>query len=58
MFDGYFSKKGPSFREDLLNLYSDENTSEATYVWLPIRFDENGLPYITWEDEWKIEDFK
>ena len=58
MFDGYFSEKGPSFRDDLLHVYSDENTSEATYVWLPIKFDENGLPYIEWLDEWKIDDFK
>ncbi len=58
MFDGYFRKEGPWFRDDLLNLYSDENTSEATYVWLPIRFDESGNPYIEWLDEWRIEDFK
>ena len=57
MFDGYFSKEGPSFREDLLEVYSDENTSEATYVWLPIRFMNDGTPYIEWLDDWKIEDF-
>ena len=57
MFDGYFRPEGPSFRKDLLNLYSDENTSEATYVWLPIKFDDDGKPYIEWLDEWKIEDF-
>ena len=38
--------------------YTDENTSLATYVWLPIRFDENGTPYICWLDEWRIEEFK
>ena len=58
MFDGYFRPEGPSFRDDLLNLYSDENTSEATYVWLPIKFNEKDEPYIEWLDEWKIEDFK
>ena len=58
MFDGYFSKDGPKFRDDLLEVYSDENTSEATYVWLPIKFDENGVPFIEWLDEWKIEDFE
>ena len=41
-----------------LSKYTDENTSEATYVWLPIRFNEKGIPYICWEDEWKIEDFE
>lgn len=37
---------------------SKRNTSIATYVWLPVRFDENGRPYISWEDEWKLEDFE
>lgn len=58
MFDGYYRKEGPWFRRDLMSLYSDENTSEATYVWLPIRFDEEGNPYIEWLDEWKVEDFE
>ncbi len=57
MFDGYFRPEGPSFREDLIHVYSDENTSEATYVWLPIKFDSNGIPHIEWVDEWSIEDF-
>lgn len=41
------------------NLYnmnlSDENTSEANYVWLPIKFDEKGNPYICYLREWTIE---
>lgn len=31
---------------------SDENTSLATYVWLPISFDENGIPLIRYRREW------
>lgn len=38
--------------------YSKRNISKATYVWLPFKFDENGKPYLTWEDEWKIEDYE
>ena len=57
MFDGYFRKEAPWFRDDLIKAYTDENTSEATYVWLPIRFDEKGNPYIEWLDDWRIEDF-
>lgn len=38
-----------------LEQYSDENTSMATYVWLPISFDQDGRPYITWMDEWSID---
>ncbi len=37
--------------------YSKRNISKATYVWLPIEFDENGVGHIRWYDEWKIEDF-
>lgn len=40
------------------------NTSIADYVWLPLRFREpseeypNGMVYIDWHDEWKIEDYE
>lgn len=39
-----------------LNL-SVENTSKATYVWLPIVFDGE-VPYIKWHDCWKYEDWE
>ena len=58
MFDGYFRPEGPDFRDDLLDVYSDQNTSEATYVWLPIKFNEKGEPYIEWLSDWKVEDFE
>lgn len=38
--------------------YSSFNTSISRYVWLPIRFDENGNAYIDWKDDWKIEDYE
>lgn len=40
------------------------NTSIADYVWLPLRFEEpseehpNGMVYIDWLDEWRIEDYE
>ena len=40
-----------------LEQYTDENTSMATYVWLPISFEQDGKPYIKWLDEWKIDDY-
>ena len=40
-----------------LGAYTDANTSEADYVWLPIRFREDGTPYIAWVDKWRVEDF-
>lgn len=33
---------------------TDSNTSMAGYVWLPVRFDAAGTPYITWMDEWRV----
>lgn len=32
-------------------------TSHATYVWLPVVFDENGTPRLEWKDEWRLEDY-
>lgn len=31
-------------------------TQIADYVWLPIRFGEQG-PYLAWQDEWTVEEF-
>ena len=36
--------------------FTEDDTSRADYVWLPIRFD-GPVPTISWQDEWKIEDF-
>ena len=39
------------------------NTSIADYVWLPLRFVEScreypqGMVFIDWKDEWRIEDY-
>lgn len=58
MFESIFNpeKKGDgnTYR---LEQYTDENTSMATYVWLPFRFHEDGTPYLVWQDEWCVEDF-
>ena len=42
---------------------NDTDTSVADYVWLPLRFEEpapqhpNGMIFIDWLDEWRIEDY-
>ena len=39
------------------------NTSEADYVWLPLRFTEpcaeylDGMVRIDWRDEWSLDEF-
>jgi hypothetical protein len=47
----------PKYTWEQIRGLSKRNTSIATYVWLPVRFDENGRPYITWADQWRLEDF-
>lgn len=36
---------------------SRDATSSATYVWLPITW-ENGVPKIYWKPDWKLEDYQ
>ena len=54
MFD---DEKEPLPKDFALEEYSDENTSEANYVFLPIQFKEDGTPYIIWKNEWRVKDF-
>ncbi len=57
-FYGFFSKKAKkTIDESILPQLTDDNTEEANYVWLPVRFREDGTPYIAYAREWKIEDF-
>lgn len=37
------------------NMLTDRNTSLATYVWLPITFDEKGTPLIEWKTIWSLD---
>lgn len=55
MFECMFNPNKEDKKPYDLQIYTDENTSLATYVWLPIRFTKEGVPYIEWQDEWAIE---
>ena len=48
------SEKSAPALEKVLSL-SVQNTSIADYVWLPVKFKENGTPYIEWVDEWTVQ---
>lgn len=37
--------------------FFSQNTSKATYVWLPLLFDDEGRVIIDWHDEWRLEDY-
>lgn len=39
-----------------VNGRQEAETSEATYVWLPILFQDN-VPYLMWRDEWSLDEF-
>lgn len=55
VFYGMFSANGKKLMEhgELATL-TDENTSEADYVWLPVRFRADGTPFLEWLREWKL----
>lgn len=58
VFYGLFNEKAKKILTDeQLHQLTDDNTSEATYVWLPVRFRADGTPYIAYAREWRTEDF-
>lgn len=34
-----------------------ENAIDGRYVWLPVRFDAEGIPYLEWMNEWSPDEF-
>ena len=56
-YDTYSGRNEGVFDFSKIGRLSEENTSEADYVCLPVRFDENGNPYIEWLREWNTDDF-
>lgn len=34
-----------------------QNAIDGRYVWLPVQFKENGMPYLEWMDEWDLSFF-
>ncbi len=37
--------------------WTPQNAIDGRYIWLPIQFRENGLPYLEWMDEWNLDFF-
>ena len=56
-YDRYSPNGKKEFDWKQMKFLSEENTSEANYVWLPIRFDEKGDPFIEWRRAWTVEEF-
>lgn len=38
----------------MADIWRPEHPIDARYIWLPIRFGENDVPYLEWMDEWSI----
>lgn len=38
--------------------WNPENAIDGRYVWLPVQFDENGLPFLQWLDKWDLRFFE
>ena len=41
----------------MADIWRPRHPIDARYIWLPIRFEEDGTPYIEWLDEWNIKDY-
>ncbi len=38
--------------------WKPDNAIDGRYIWLPVKFEENGIPYLEWMDEWSLDFFK
>ena len=34
--------------------WKPENAIDGRYIWLPLQFSEDGLPFLEWQDEWSL----
>ncbi len=57
MFQAQFDPEAPEFDQTEMAPPVVENTAEADYVWLPLRFDGERV-VIDWKDEWRVEDYE
>lgn len=38
----------------MADIWRPEHPIDARYIWLPVQFDEAGIPFLTWMDEWAV----
>lgn len=38
--------------------WTPDNAIDGRYIWLPVKFRENGNPYLEWMDEWNLNFFE
>jgi hypothetical protein len=37
--------------------WTPDNAMDGRYIWLPIQFNESGIPYLEWMNEWNLDFF-
>jgi beta-xylosidase len=37
--------------------WTPENAIDGRYIWLPVQFNENGIPFLEWMNEWSLDFF-
>ena len=42
----------------MADIWRPKHPSDARYLWLPIQFDENGVPFLEYMDKWDLNTFK
>ena len=38
--------------------WKPDNAIDGRYIWLPIKFDPSGKPFIAWKDQWDLSEFQ
>ena len=56
LWSGRASQEARERAAELVTRLNTPVLSEATYTWLPLRFDGD-MAYIDWRDEWRVEDY-
>jgi hypothetical protein len=34
--------------------WTPDNAIDGRYIWLPVQFNENGIPFLEWMDQWDL----
>ena len=37
----------------MADVWNPKSLEDSRYIWLPIQFNENNIPFIEWNDKWK-----
>ena len=58
MFECIYGDEKKEFDFNRMGEEVVQNTSIANYVWLPLKFREDGMVLIEWRDSWSLDEFE